>query len=234
MLVAFSLLEDIDEVLFRTGVFGEDVGEAVAAFVVVVGVARGAVVDTDLTGVFAVEGVWLGAAFLGEQVSEGAPGAGFGGEFGFVVGAVLVAPGTGLRLALSGAGGLGELAGVLGVAAAGGFGAGVGQAGLGRLVGGFGARGCAKRRGRRFSQSYLCLILRRFGEGIAEGGCQLFFEEDGHFGALGEQFGAAGDEGADGLGGFVEALFGGLELLALQGEGLLLAFVSKILQFFND
>ena len=96
VLVGLAFLEGVEEGILGLGVFGEDVGEAMAAFVVVVGVTWGAVVDADPAGVFAVEGFGLEATFLGKEVGDGTFGAGFigtgvGGEFGLVVGAVLVA-----------------------------------------------------------------------------------------------------------------------------------------------
>ena len=136
MLVALSLLENFEEVLLRAGVFGEDVGEAVASFVGVVGVAGFTVVDADPSGVFAVEGFGFGAALFGEEVGDyalcaGTVGTGVGGEFGFVVGAVLVAVALGFAFALAGAGGFGELAAVVGVAAADGLVGAVGDGGGG-------------------------------------------------------------------------------------------------------
>lgn len=78
------------------GVFGEDVGEAVAAFVVVFEVSGGAVVDADPAGVLAVEGFGFEPALFGQEVGYHASGAGLislrvGGEPSFVEGAVGVA-----------------------------------------------------------------------------------------------------------------------------------------------
>ena len=181
MLIAFSILENVHKVLFRTGVFGEDVGEAVAALIVVAGVAGRAVVDADPAGVLAVEGLGFGAFLFGEEVGDDALGAGFvgawvGGERGLIEGAVGVALGGRLALALVGAGvvGLGEPAIVVALIVAGGA--------VGDRFGGL------------------------FGEGLIEESLDL----RGKFGVLGEQLGEARGEGAGGLGGGVckEALQG--------------------------
>ena len=174
MLIAFSVLENVHKVLFRTGVFGEDVGEAVAALVVVAGVAGRAVVDADPAGVLAVEGLGFGAFLFGEKVGDDALGTGLigawvGGERGLVGGAEAVALAFGLGFALAGAGVVdaGELA--VGVAAIGA----VGDGGF------FGGRG----------------------EGVAEGPGEGLLDGGGHLGVVGEEVGEAGGEGLGGGGG---------------------------------
>lgn len=167
-LVGLAFLEGVDEGVLGLGVFGEDVGEAVAALVVVAGVAGRAVVDADPAGVLAVEGLGFGAFLFGEEVGDDALGAGFvgawvGGERGLVGGAEAVALAFGLGFALAGAGVVdaGELA--VGVAA-------VGAVGDGGFFGGRGEGGAEGP-----------------GEGLLDGG--------GHLGVVGEEVGEAHGEG---------------------------------------
>ena len=181
VLVGLAFLEGVDEGVLGLGVFGEDVGEAVATGEGIVFVAGFAVVDANPAGVLAVEGLGLGAAAFGHEVGDDAAGTrgvglGVGGERGLVGGAEAVALGGRLALALVGAGvvGLGEPAIVVALIVAGGA--------VGDRFGGL------------------------FGEGLIEESLDL----RGKFGVVGEQLGEARGEGAGGLGGGVckEALQG--------------------------